>query len=341
VVFIVLGYAITEQTSVLHQSWALVTTTRWILAAVAGFVLLMVAGVTSYKRVRSRMSYETWWVTHIYTYLAVVLAYMHQVMLGNAFVRHSLVRNAWLVLTFGSIACLVGYRWVLPMVRSMRHSLYVHAVVPEAEGVVSIWLGGRDIHEMKASGGQFFCWRFLTRELWWHAHPYSLSAPPQSQYLRITVKDLGDHSRALANLRPGTRVIAEGPYGAFTAERRNSDRVVLIGGGVGITPIRAVLEDLPECAHVEVLYRAPSNDQVVLQHELDALAQRPRTTVRYLVGSRKDHPMDARTLLRLVPHIANSDIYICGPEALHNQVRHALDVIGVPDTHIHDEAFAF
>ena len=106
-------------------------------------------------------------------------------------------------------------------------------------------------------------WRFLTRELWWQAHPYSLSALPQPPYLRFTVKGLGDSSRALAQLRPGTRVAFEGPYGAFTDHARLSDGVLLVAAGVGITPLRALLEDLPAHADVVVIVRASTVADIV------------------------------------------------------------------------------
>lgn len=341
VVFIVLGYAMTEQTSALNELWNLIRHTRWILPGTAGFVLFMLAGITSYKRARSRMSYETWWVIHLYTYIAVALSYAHQVLLGNAFIKHPLVSRLWLVFTLSAVGSIFIFRWIMPLVRGLRYQLRVHAVVSEGPGVVSVWLKGRNLHKLTMAGGQFFSWRFMTPELWWHAHPYSLSAPPNQNFLRITVKDLGDHSAALAHIQPGTRVIAEGPYGAFTAARRHSNRVVLIAAGVGITPIRAVLEELPPLALVEVLYRARREEDIVLRRELDILSQRPNTNIKYLVGSRKDHPMDARTLLRLAPHIKTSDVYICGPQAMTKQIRHSVEVIGVPQSHIHDEAFAF
>ena len=83
----------------------------------------------------------------------------------------------------------------------------------------SVICSGRRLDRLAVSGGQFFKWRFLTKELWWHAHPYSLSALPQPPYLRVTIKGSGDQSRAIAALKPGTRVAIEGPYGAFTHHR--------------------------------------------------------------------------------------------------------------------------
>jgi ferredoxin-NADP reductase len=262
-------------------------------------------------------------------------------MLGNAFVGRSVATDLWLGLTAAALGSLLVFRWLLPLVRGLRHRLRVHAVVDEGPDTVSVWLTGHRLEQLAARGGQFFAWRFLTRELWWHANPYSLSAPPDGRYLRITVKQTGDHSAAVRDLKPGTRVIAEGPYGAFTAQRRHGDYVVLVAGGVGVTAVRALLEELPHDAAVDVIYRARRHSDVVLQSELDQLAQRPGTTLHYLVGSRQEHPMDADSLLRLAPRIKESDVFVCGPESLRQQVRHAATALGVPPSHIHDEAFRY
>jgi ferredoxin-NADP reductase len=202
---------------------------------------------------------------------------------------------------------------------------------------------GRNLHKLGAQGGQFFGWRFLTRGHALMSHPYSLSAAPTEHLMRITVKDLGDHSRSLAFLKPGTRVFVEGPYGAFTAGRSTRPHVVLVGGGVGITPVRALMDEFNGGVEMDLIYRASKEEDLVLRDELDYLAFNSAGSIRihYLVGSRKNHPMDARSLTRLVPQFADSDIYICGPEALVSAVRKAAEDAGVPKNRFHDEAFAF
>jgi ferredoxin-NADP reductase len=288
------------------------------------------------------MRYETWWVTHLYFYLAIALAYAHQVLLGQPFASHEWAKAVWIALYLATLGVVVAFRVLAPVLRSLAHDLRVHAVVRESPDTVSVWLTGRRLDRLHARGGQFFGLRFLTREHWWQSHPYSLSAGPDSRYLRVTVKDLGDHSRAMATLRPGTRVIAEGPYGVLTADARRSDRVVLVAGGVGVTPLRALLDDLPRDAPVDLLFRAPYEEALVLRRELeDMAATRPRLRLRYLVGSRRDYPVTARSLQWLVPDIASSDIYTCGPEDLVVAVRHAARTLGIPDERIHDEAFSF
>ena len=110
--------------------------------------------------------------------------------------------------------------------------------------------------------GQFFRWRFLTRSTWHASYPFSLSAPPTNDRLRITIKALGLGTRLLHDLHPGTVVLAEGPYGALTGRRRRP-RVLLVAGGVGITPMRVLFEtlDLPG-EDLTLVYRVPNEEAI-------------------------------------------------------------------------------
>jgi ferredoxin-NADP reductase len=118
---------------------------------------------------------------------------------------------------------------------------------------------------------------------------------------------------------------------------------VLVGGGVGITPVRALMDEFNGGAQMDVIFRASKEEDLVLKAEMDYLANKSGGSIRvhYLVGSRKNHPMDANSLKALVPQIADSDIYICGPEPLVSAVRKAAEDLGVPKNRFHDEAFAF
>ena len=343
VFFVIFGFAGQDQIPLYKELWNMLTKFYWMWAALGGFVLMILAGVTSYKKARAKMSYETWWIIHIYTYAAVALSFMHQVLNGSMFVGHPLNRWFWTALYVVMGASVLYWRIGLPLVRSMRHNIKVDRVVIEGPGVVSVIMRGRKLHKLAAQGGQFFSWRFLTQGHLLVAHPYSLSAAPTEHYVRITVKDLGDHSRSLTDLRPGTRVFVEGPYGAFTAGRSSSPHVVLVGGGVGITPIRAIIEEFKNGVQMDVIFRASKEEDLVLREELDYLTANSDGTIRvhYLVGPRKNHPMDARSLTKLVPSFADADVYICGPTPLVESVRKAAQDAGVPKNKFHDEAFGY
>lgn len=236
VLFVVFGYAGQDHLSLIVELWRLLHQFLWMWAALAGFIFMMAAGISSYKKARAKMSYETWWLIHIYTYLAIGLSFMHQVLNGPMFIGHPLNRAYWTALYIVMAFSIVVWRLGIPIARSVRHNLKVEKVVIEGPGVISVIMRGRKLHKLAAEGGQFFGWRFFARNHLLMSHPYSLSAAPTEHLLRITVKDLGDHSRSLAYLKPGTRVFVEGPYGAFTAGRSSRPHVVLVGGGVGITP---------------------------------------------------------------------------------------------------------
>src|SRR4051812_6662298 len=239
------GYAITAHTGVVDQAGTLLTSYPDVLMASVAGLLLVGVGVVSARAARRRMRYETWYYLHFYTYLAMALAFSHQFATGADFITDRTARVAWSVLYLAVAAAILWYRFAVPVRQALRHRFTVAAVHHEAPGVVSIVITGRHLAELSVYPGQFFRWRFLTRQLWWASNPYSLSAAPHAGGLRITVKALGGHSAALARLRPGPRVLAEGPYGALTAARRRRRKVLLIAGGIGVTPLRALFESLP------------------------------------------------------------------------------------------------
>jgi predicted ferric reductase len=336
-----LGYAQAAHSPLVHEIWVLIRSYRDILAALAGFGLLVLAGITSYRAVRRRLRYETWWAVHLYLYLGLALAFAHQIVTGISFIGHPLTRALWITVWLATAGMVLIFRVGQPVWRSLRHKLRVVEVRDEAPGVVSVICQGRDLDQLAVSGGQFFQWRFLTRELWWQAHPFSLSALPRPPYLRVTIKATGDASGLVARLRPGTPVAIEGPYGAFTHHARMTDGVLLIGAGVGITPLRALLEDLPEQADVAVIIRASTRAGLVHRDEVAALVKHRGGRLHELVGSRHKVRLGARQLRHLVPDIVTRDVYVCGPAGFGAEIVEMAGKLGVPPEQIHIESFGF
>jgi ferredoxin-NADP reductase/DMSO/TMAO reductase YedYZ heme-binding membrane subunit len=339
-VLITVGYAHAAHDGLLHQLGQLLWTYPGILAATVGSALLIAAGVSSYRLARRRMAHETWWSVHLYTYLALFLSFSHQVDTGASFVGHPWARAWWTALWIATLALVIVYRVGLPAWRSLRHRLTVEEIRPEGPGTYSVVLKGRRLHRLPIAGGQFLQWRFLRRGMWWQAHPYSLSAAPKKGRLRITVKDLGDHSAALARLRPGTRVAIEGPYGAFTADATEGDRVLLAGAGVGITPVRALLEELPAHTDVVVLLRGSRREDLVHRDEIAALVAERGGRLHELTGPRDRVRLDAAALAALAPGLADRDVYVCGPDGFTEAIEAAAREAGVSAGRIHHESFA-
>lgn len=341
-VLITAGYTIGDRISLPDEISRLVTGYPGVITALAGLALLGAVAVTSAVIVRRRLRYETWYFVHLYAYLGVALAFSHQLATGSDFVGEPAARAYWYGLYAFTLGALLVFRLGVPLARTLRHRLRVARVVEEAPGFVSIEIEGVRLERLRARTGQFFTWRFLTRDRWWEAHPFSLSAAPDGRRLRITVKGVGDYTEALRAIPAGTPVIAEGPFGSFTTATRRRPRVALIAGGVGITPIRALLEDMPGGpGDIAVVYRALREDHVILRAELDELAGRRGADIHYVVGDHRDGDiLSSEHLLQLVPDIAARDVYVCGPTAMTEATRASLGRSGVPRRHIFTERFA-
>ena len=345
VVFIVWGYAVTAHESVTGETVTLLTSYPDVLMATVGWFLLLGVAAFSARAARRRVSYETWYYAHLYTYLAIALAFSHQFADGPSFTTSVTARFVWSAMYVTVASLILWYRVLTPLWMAARHRFTVVNVRPEAPGIVSVYITGRDLHLLGAEPGQFFRWRFLTRHLSWQSHPYSLSAMPGPDLMRITVKARGDHSNSMASLRPGTRVIAEGPYGAFTPSP-SGRRVLLIAGGVGITPIRAMFAALstrmPDA--ITLVYRASHPRDVVFRRELDAIAADRGASVHYVIGSRQwlgYDPLAARDLQRLVPGLHRYEAYVCGPAGMTEAAIASLRSAGIPRRRIHHESFDF
>ncbi|MET7570489.1 ferric reductase-like transmembrane domain-containing protein [Streptomyces sp. NPDC005492] len=339
IVLILLGYAAQDRASVVHETVTVVLDYPDMLKGTVGALILFAVGITSARAARRRLSYEFWYYVHLLTYVAVFLAFFHQLTLGNEFNGHAGATAAWYALYLGVAALVLWFRVLAPIRLNLRHRLRVDSVHQEAPGVYSVVVRGRHVDDMGAEAGQFFRWRFFGEGMGWTSTPYSLSAPPRRDLLRITVKALGDHSAAVPLLRPGARVWVEGPYGSLTADRRTSHKSLLIAAGVGITPLRALFETLP--GEVTLLYRARTAEDLALGGELESIARWRGAKVLYaLNGPQGQRPSLTPAALReAVPDLAGHDVYICGPHAFAQDLYGALRAAGVPDRRIHHESF--
>ena len=342
-VFITMGYAEVSNKGVVDELVEMADTLEGILRALVAFAVILIVGAASAKFARKRLAYETWHFIHLYTYAAIVLAFTHQIALGQSFAGSDTAKTYWWSLWLGAGAAVLAGRVVLPLWRNLRHQLRVTAVVSESADVVSVYMSGKHLDKLPARAGQFFLWRFLTKDRWWQANPFSLSAAPDGRSLRLTAKALGDSSAGLRTLRVGTRVFAEGPYGAFTTIHQRRPNALLVAGGVGITPIRALLEDID--GHVVVLYRVRSQADAVLLPELNELAKARGASVSVLTGP--DQAVGPRGVMlgpanlhMMVPDVHERDVFVCGPPGMTSAVLRSLRELKVPNSQVHAERFS-
>ncbi len=307
------------------------------ITATVGTALIVAVGLTSIVAARRRLPYEWWYAIHLAAYAGIALAWFHQIPTGNELALDEAAANYWRALYLVTLGVLVVFRLGVPIANAFRFRLRVAEIVPESSDVVSVRVAGHRLDRLGARPGQFFLWRFLTRGRWWEAHPFSLSKAPRGDLLRLTAKGVGDYSRNLRELPVGARVVTEGPFGVFTSEAKRCEKTLLIAGGIGITPIRALLDELG--GDVVVLYRVLKPEDAIFRDELGQSAARVEIVAGHHDREGKDLLSPAH-LLEMVPDIAERDVFISGPPAMVNVIERNVRSAGVPRRHVHSERFA-
>jgi predicted ferric reductase len=353
IVLITLGYAAGTARGVWGTAWDLVVDYPGMLLALAGTAALVMVVVTSVKKARRRLRYESWHLIHLYGYLGAGLALPHQLWTGAEFLDSTAATVFWWTLWAVTAAAVLVFRVAVPLYRMLRSPLRVLDVRPEGPGITTVTVGGPGLDRLPVRAGQFFQWRFLDGPGWSRANPYSISAAPDGRTLRFTAAHVGDGSARLATLRPGTRVLVEGPYGRLHGGVRTRRKVLLMGSGIGITPMRALLEELPQKpGDVTVVHRVRSRQEAVLAEEIRELADTRGARYVQVEGHRvrgreswlpvqAAHLGDAQALLELVPDVAEHEVYLCGSEGWMQAALDAAHAAGVPRDAVHLERFSY
>jgi predicted ferric reductase len=347
------SYAIADSKNLLDEFLTMLNSIPDLVTGTIAFVLMIIVVITSIKITRSRLSYEAWYLVHLLAYGAVMLAIPHQINVGTDIAGKPLAQLFWISAYLFVGLNILWFRLLSPIVLSGLHRLKVSDAVAESSDAASIYISGRKLKSFQAKSGQFFIIRLVTPGQWWRAHPFSLSAAPTDNTLRFTVGNRGDDTALMQNIKAGTRVILEGPYGVFTEDRRTQENVVLIAAGIGAPPIRALAESIAaRPGDVSIIYRIRNKNDAALAEELTEIAKHRGFYLNILEGSRKsptswlpagpdDHLVDDERLIRLCPKIAKSDVYICGPAAFTKAVEKSLHSAGTPVNQIHSEEFAW
>ncbi|MFJ2478523.1 ferric reductase-like transmembrane domain-containing protein [Streptomyces sp. NPDC087659] len=337
---VVLGYAKLDNASTGKTFAALSGVPASLLGMLAAAVIVMIA-VISIRSLRRRLRYEVWHGLHLLLYVALGLAFVHQLWETTTFTSSPFATVYWWILWLFAFGALMTGRVAMPLWRNAYHRFRVAAVVPESDNVVSVYVTGRHLDKLSARAGQFCIWRFPGHHHWWLANPFSLSAAPGGQGLRLTAKAVGSTSAGLRNIPVGSRAFLEGPYGAFTSLHRSRPGALLIAGGVGITPVRAMLEE-QAIGDVVVLYRVRSEADAVLLNEVRHLVALQGGRLHLLTGKTRESgtpPFGPSNLRQLVPDITERDVYVCGPPAMTTAVLSGLRNLQVPARQVHSERF--
>jgi predicted ferric reductase len=347
----VIQYSMTDGKNVIDEFFALLNI-QDLLFATFGFLLMLLVVVTSLNFARKAITYEAWYLVHILAYGSILAAIPHQFSTGSDIAGKPVAQIFWITLYLFVLVNVVWYRVLVPIARSARASLRVASVTRESSDTISLYLTGRNVASLGGEAGQFYMLRIMTAIQWWRPHPFSISAAPNENFVRFTIGNRGDDTALMQNLKPGTRIMLEGPYGVFTEERRTKEKVVLMAAGIGIPPVRALAESMAaRPGDVTIVYRLRDQADAALLDEVREIARLRGMNLYVLEGRRgigtswmnvdQLGRKDADRLKQMVPEIANSDVYICGPTPWTHAVTKTLRELGTEERLIHAEEFAW
>ncbi len=345
-ILLALGYGKFTDKGFWPQIFTFINSFEDVFIAVIGFLLFLAVIFLSISIVRRKMAYETWYLTHIFVYVAIALSFPHQAAVGA-----DLGRSAFLIYWYALYVFVFGnlliFRFGLPVYNFFKHRFAVKLVDAEAEGIFSIYIGGKDIKKFKFKGGQFLKLRFLAKKIWKEEHPFSISARPNGEYVRITIKALGDFTSAVRNIESGTPVLIGGPYGLFTADANRKDKIILIAGGIGITPILPLLSEFAEKGkNIILFYGNRKEAEVAFKKDIDILAEKYSFVAHYVMSDDSSWAgergrIDLALIKRLAPDFLEREIYICGPELMRKSLESGLLAAGIKKEDLHREDFSY
>jgi predicted ferric reductase len=341
-IFLVVGYKLANEVTASSQMLDFLLNWEGMFAAILSVVIFVIVIVVSLAAIKKMFRYETWYFIHLATYLAIILAFSHQLEHGNT-LQNFIFIGYWYLIYWVAIGLLVYFKFLVPIRLFFKHKFYVSKIVQENSNVVSVYITGDKMEDYNFLGGQFAMFRFLDGRLALESHPFSFSQSKNNQELRITVKNLGDFTATIANkIKIGTKVFIDGPHGIFTTARTENKKIALIAGGVGITPVRALVENTTEKDSV-VLYSCVLEQDFIFIDEFKKLNNKISL---HLIASQDTSwagecgRLDEEKLIRLIPDYLDRSFYICGPPLFMKNAIQILHKLHVKKKNIYFEKFS-
>lgn len=322
-------------------------------AATLATVCLALLCALSLLRQRLGTRYESWRWLHVVLGLGAVTGSALHVVWLRHLTRDELMLR-WFELSVALLAAVLLYRWVLRPLLDARHAYVVDTVRPESDSVTTVVLRpARHRHRgLEFDPGQF-AWIRLDRPFGpAEEHPFTIaSGAHRPRELEFTIRHAGDFTGLVSRLRPGRRVYLDGPHGSFTVDAGRAEGLVLVAGGVGITPMMSMLRT---AAHRRdprphlLVVGARHVDELLFRDELRELTHRMRLAVVEVLSSPPPGwygatgRVDLALLDRVLPRQVSTgrcEVFVCGPPAMVGSVQLALDDLGVPAACVHTEQF--
>ncbi len=338
-----LAYTRGSSDSIFHKTFSFLFSGDEIIQATIGAILFLMIGVSSVYVLLKKLRYEYWYGIHLITYIAIIISFGHQTELGGD-LQTTFAHIFWTALYAISALVYIWFRFVQPIKKYAVHRFFVDKIIFETENVYSIFITGTHMERFSYIPGQFVIARFLERGVWYEAHPFSISSGSGKGDIRLTIKESGDYTKKLSHhIHSGTKVFIDGPHGIFGNEIKKEEKILCIAGGIGITPIRSMVELVGDHKDIKVLASFRTHHDVIFEREISEIIKPENVHIVYTHESPYEGHVKTithSTILDYCPDIRERSVYLCGPVSFMNTMRAILKTQGVSEEKIHYEQFS-
>ena len=174
-------------------------------------------------------------------------------------------------------------------------------------------------------------------------HPFSFTTAANGPYVRFVIKELGDDTKKMKNLKRGDKVFLEGPYGGFSYHNTKNKKQIWIAGGVGVTPFLSMARSLsPKSKYsVHLIYASEKLDEVVFLKELLMIRKSvPKVFNLTVVNRDISGFVTIEMINKMIPTMDKHDFLLCGPPPMINKLKSDLHKKQIDSSQIYSEEFS-
>ena len=299
------------------------------------FIMIVLISFTFYIKLK----YHIWKISHKFMTVAFFFAIIHTILIPSDVSRNVFLRYYIVILSFTAFFVIIRktffdyfpfdkFKYKVKSVNNLNKDI----VEVEMEPVNK---------KMRFSSGQFSFFSFKSKSLNKESHPFSISSSENDDNLKITVKNLGDYTSILSNIKKGDNVLIDGPYGSFSCKNANNLNQIWIAGGIGITPFLSMARTLGSEYKIDLFYSVKESEEAVCLKEIEEFSSKNPNFKFYLWDASTKGYLNSGSILNLGIKVDDKDIFLCGPPVFMESLKNQFVSIGVDLKKIHYENFSF